>query len=174
MPEGFNVKLNIYGIRDPNLSQEVADKKFSCDKFKCGEKYSAELCKVISTTDIEQGVIPKLGLRLSLSPTLTTTSYTFLILSLICVSCIFWTILNHREELFHRNESQKSYLEPVYLFISSSNKKIISAKKKIINAKNLITKFLRQEQKIPRFGLLAIVVIFIVMIIIIGLLLLFR
>ena len=160
LPEGFNVKLNIYGIRDTNISPDD-DKKFSCDKFKCGKKYSVDYCKEISTDEIKQNSIPKLGLILSLSPTLTTTSYTFLILSLICISCIFWMILNYREELWN------SYLTQVYLFINNSNKKIK-------NARNHITKFLQQEEKIPRFGLLIVLIIFIVMLIIIGLLLLFH
>ena len=150
LPEGFNIKLNIYAIRDTNISQENADKKFSCDKFKCGEKYSVENCKEISVDEIKQGSIPKLGMKLDLSPTLTTTSYTSLALSLICITSIFGTILKYREELWD------SYPKQIYLFIDNSTR---NGKMAI----NHIIRFLGQEENIPRFVLLIIFVVFVIM-----------
>jgi len=158
LPEGFNVKLNIYGIKHPKQKNDKNDNQFSCDKFKCGKKYSVDHCKVISPDQIKQNSIPKLGLELSLSPKLTAISYTSLALSLICLTCIVGMILKYREQLFN------SYLKQVYLLIDNSTIKIEKAS-------NNFMEFLKEEEKISRFNLFIILVIFIILI---GLLLLLR
>jgi hypothetical protein len=153
LPEGFDVKLNIYGISDTNTG-----KKFPCDKFKCGEKYSGQICHETPVDKIRQSSIPELGLVLSLSPTLTTTSYTSLVLSLICITLVIGMMLKYREEL------SNTYLKQVYSFIDSSNKKIEKVRDNTIE-------FLWKKEDIPRFILLIIPVIFMI---ILGIILLFR
>jgi len=142
LPDDFNVTLSVYYL---------SESKDECGQFQCGKKYSANSCKVISNQKIKEGSLPKLGLILALPPVLANISYITLISILVCATTITWLILKCGEE-----KSYYFYPKKIGSFVFSSVAIIKDIGKYIIN-------FLGKEEKIPRFSLLIILILIVIL-----------